>query len=464
MWGPIPGWPTPRPVSAGTWTPGWWRTTQPLVELLPEGRVPVIEQLSTASLIASGSLGSAARLELVMPVHAVGVTAAGVFSAPGDLRLGGVIPAWRPRGLRPGLALAPSVWLPTGSPLNQVGNPGVGGGAVVSIAQEIGAFGWVANAGARVGRQEPERNLRAGAGPVAGLGAHYLATDALALTAELAMQGETGFQSAPLELGAGARMRLGRGVWTTLGGAAGLNDAVGSARWRAVLGVGWSHRAPEMQVFVVADERQPDGDRDGDGISDLEDACPDRAETVDGFTDEDGCPELDGDGDGVPFERDLCPREAIYPEQDPRYSDGCPKLAELSGDKIIITQSIFFEEGRSEILPVSYEVLRAVSAIIREHPELDGVLVEGHTNHNGSAELNYRLSEDRAAAVVRWLMADGVDRNRLLAKGYGYDVPLVDPGEPDAERINRRVEFTVVEIEDVPKSERMPDPSLLPER
>jgi predicted outer membrane repeat protein len=437
---------------------------QPLTELLPDGREPVLKQLSTANLLVSGSLGPRSRLELVMPVHAVGVSAAGVFSAPGDLRLGGVIPAWSPTGARPGVALAPSVWLPTGREADYVGNPGVSGGAVVAVAQEIGAFGWAVNAGARVGRQEADRNVAAGAGPLAALGGHVLVTDALAVSAELAVQGEAGFTSFPLEATAGARWRLKRGVWTSLGGGAGLNDAPGAASWRALVGVGWSHRAPEMEVFLVADEIAPERDRDGDGLADVVDECPDQPETFDTFEDEDGCPELDGDGDGVPFERDACPEEPIYPEQDPRYSDGCPKLAELSGDKIIITQSIFFTEGSAEILPVSFEVLEAVAAIILDHPELDGVLVEGHTNNNGAAELNYELSEDRAAAVVEWMREQGVSRHRLFSKGYGFDVPLVDHDSPDAERINRRVEFTVLEIDDVPDEQRRVDPTLLPDR
>ena len=438
---------------------------EPLVEQLPTGNEAVIEQLSTANVVVSGSLGSFTRLEVVMPVHAVGVAAnTGLFSAPGDLRVGGVIPAFRPKGLRPGVALAPSVWFPTGSAQDLVGNPGVSGGAVVAVAQEIGSFGWAMNAGARIGSRSPERNVESGAGPLAGLGGHYLATDALAFTAEVAVQGDSGWSSFPLEAGGGARLRLRRGVWTTAGAAVGLNDAVGSARWRAIVGVGWSHRAPEMEVYVLADETIPDGDRDGDGFMDSVDACPDQAETIDGFDDDDGCPELDGDADGVPFARDACPEEPIYPEQDPRYSDGCPKLAELSGDKIIITQSIFFEEGRATILPVSFAVLEAVADIVQEHTELDGILVEGHTNDNGSAELNYRLSEDRARAVVRWLIDAGVDRNRLIDKGYGFDLPLVEHDAADAARINRRVEFTVVTLEDVPDSDRMPSPELLPDR
>ena len=65
------------------------------------------------------------------------------------------------------------------------------------------------------------------------------------------------------------------------------------------------------------------GDRDGDGIPDSADACPDEPEDKDGFQDEDGCPDPDNDGDGIPDSRDKCPNE---PEDKDGFQDedGCP--------------------------------------------------------------------------------------------------------------------------------------------
>ena len=190
-------------------------------------------------------------------------------------------------------------------------------------------------------------------------------------------------------------------------------------------------------------------DRDGDGLVDSVDNCPDQPETVDGFTDEDGCPELDGDGDGVPFERDICPREAIYPEQDPRYSDGCPKLAALAGERITVADPVFFEEASVRILPGAIPVLNAVYQEIVDHPEVMNLLIEGHTNNNGSARYNYDLAERRARAVAEWLVDKGVDRNLLIHKGYGFDRPLLPHSHPDAKTVNRRVVFTVMRPEEM---------------
>ena len=409
-----------------------WR---PLVEVLPEGRTPLISNLSTANIAMSGSLGARTRLEAVVPVHAYGVGPTGSFAAMGDARLGAVVPAWSPAGIRPGLAIAPSVWIPTGSEDRMVGNPGISAGGVVTVAQELGRLGWVANVGARAGRFEPERNLRAGAGPLVGVGAHYAVTDALTVATEATVQGSTGFSSWPVELMASGRIRLRGGSWATVGVGAGLNDAVGASTARVVIGGGFNKRnepPPEVMLqyvetiveIEVEPEFDPLGDDDGDGVLNGDDRCPD-----------------------VP----------IYEAQDPRFSDGCPKLAELSGDRIIITQSIFFREASATIQRKSFDVLDEVARILIEHPEIDALLIEGHTNDNGGPEYNYRLSEDRAVSVMRHLIDEGVDRNRLVAQGYGYDVPLVEHDHADAKQVNRRVEFTVVKRSEEPGDARIPD-------
>jgi outer membrane protein OmpA-like peptidoglycan-associated protein len=86
--------------------------------------------------------------------------------------------------------------------------------------------------------------------------------------------------------------------------------------FRMTTGVVWS-----PQPAGVAEVGR--GDRDGDGIPDVSDACPDEAEDKDGFQDDDGCPDLDNDGDGIPDISDACPDE---PEDRDGFqdTDGCP--------------------------------------------------------------------------------------------------------------------------------------------
>jgi outer membrane protein OmpA-like peptidoglycan-associated protein len=66
-------------------------------------------------------------------------------------------------------------------------------------------------------------------------------------------------------------------------------------------------------------------DSDKDGIKDAEDACPDQPEDLDGYEDEDGCPDLDNDGDGIPDEYDACP-DLAEDKDNFEDDDGCPDL------------------------------------------------------------------------------------------------------------------------------------------
>ncbi|HND33258.1 MAG TPA: OmpA family protein, partial [Myxococcota bacterium] len=296
------------------------------------------------------------------------------------------------------------------------------------------------------------------AGAAMGLGASVRAGERFSTAVEFSGESEFGFASLPVEGTLSARYRLPVGAWATAGAAMGLTGGVGASRWRLFAGVGWSFRK-EDHVIEVVELEHPEADRDGDHLVDREDLCPDQAETVDTFADGDGCPELDGDQDGVPFVRDQCPEKPIFAAQDPRYSDGCPQVAELAGDRITIAETIFFKEGRADLLPESERVLGAVRDLMQAHPTLGPVLISGHTNQNGAEEFNWRLSDARAYAVMSWLVEQGVDPARLISKGFGESQPLVDPRSAEAEVRNRRVEFQVLEAVARPEGARQLSPA-----
>ena len=95
--------------------------------------------------------------------------------------------------------------------------------------------------------------------------------------------------------------------------------------------------ATEPKYRIVAGFRYaPLGrDRDGDGVLDRDDKCPDQAEDRDGFEDEDGCPDPDNDRDGIPDARDKC-RDAAEDFDGFQDEDGCPDLDD-DGDGILDT-------------------------------------------------------------------------------------------------------------------------------
>jgi len=70
--------------------------------------------------------------------------------------------------------------------------------------------------------------------------------------------------------------------------------------------------------------------------------------------------------------------------------------------------------------------------------------IEGHTDSTGSAALNQKLSEGRAAAVVEYLTANGVDGNRLQSKGFGETKPIATNKTATGRRANRRVEILLI--------------------
>jgi outer membrane protein OmpA-like peptidoglycan-associated protein len=138
-------------------------------------------------------------------------------------------------------------------------------------------------------------------------------------------------------------------------------------------------------------------------------------------------------------------------------------LATLERDRIVVHENIFFYENSDQIrLDSSTAVLSAVADILREHPEVKHLLVEGHTNDNGPRGYNVRLSQRRAESVLRWLVSSGIDDYRLIAKGYGFDRPLVPHDDPLSDRANRRVEFTVLRSDEEPEDSRIPEQAELP--
>ncbi len=185
-------------------------------------------------------------------------------------------------------------------------------------------------------------------------------------------------------------------------------------------------------------------DRDGDGVPDALDACPNQAgqKTDDPTTN--GCPpDNDRDKDGIPNVEDACPNQAGQRDKDPT-RNGCPK-AFVQGNIIKIVQPVKFKTGSAEILPGadSEDVLTAVRTVLTDHPEIKKVRVEGHTDNKGAAAMNKTLSANRAASVVKWLVARGVDPARLASAGFGQELPVDDNKTEAGRQNNRRVEFHI---------------------
>ncbi|MGH7294935.1 MAG: OmpA family protein, partial [Polyangiaceae bacterium] len=114
-----------------------------------------------------------------------------------------------------------------------------------------------------------------------------------------------------------------------------------------------------------------------------------------------------------------------------------------------IPGEIEFDKGAATIrdTPGSHAVLDTALKILSTSPTITRVRIEGHTDSDGSKDLNLTLSEQRANSVIAWLTQKGIDAKRLHGVGCGAKDPLV-PNTNDANKQkNRRTEFDVEEID-----------------
>jgi outer membrane protein OmpA-like peptidoglycan-associated protein len=196
---------------------------------------------------------------------------------------------------------------------------------------------------------------------------------------------------------------------------------------------------PEDKDGFEDEDGCPDPDNDKDGIPDAADKCPNDPEDKDGFEDADGCPDPDNDKDGIPDVADKCPNEFGVPP------DGCPKkynLVVVTEQKIELKQTVFFDTNRATIKPVSFALLNDVAQAMKDNAKIV-VEVQGHTDSVGDDNFNLKLSQKRAESVRTYLIKKGITSDRMVAKGYGENVPIADNRTAAGRAQNRRVEFVI---------------------
>ncbi|MBX3252178.1 MAG: OmpA family protein [Myxococcales bacterium] len=141
-------------------------------------------------------------------------------------------------------------------------------------------------------------------------------------------------------------------------------------------------------------------------------------------------PAEDEDGDGVPDVDDACPGD---PPGTPVDALGCPLVTDP------VPYPVPFR-GSSLDLATAEPTLERMLSLLARHPTAR-FEVGAHTDGQGAASANLRLSTARARAVVQWLVARGVEASRLEARGYGETMPLTDNRTEESRAINRRVEL-----------------------
>jgi OmpA-OmpF porin, OOP family len=415
-----------------------------------------------------------------------------------DVRVGGRVALLKQDGAVPAAALALSAWIPTGDAESFAG----GGSARYAPSLIVGAdyrrFLWSATLGGRFQKEHVGQLLGS---QVLGGAAVAFKWQTLQIGPEVTLWASAGDRVSTLvQGGAGGEVLLGAryGLGPFLlgaGGGPGVGQGVGTPTYRLFASLAWSAelgappRSGAGAPQVASEEKKatpllptpapvvkpppPPSDIDGDGVADSEDKCPtvvgdarpeavrrgcpadrdrdgiydvdDRCPDEAGFASDDparnGCP-VDTDGDGILDTLDACPNEQGKATLDPK-TNGCPAAVRVEGTQIVLLQQVIFETARAEIKPDSFGLLEQVVSVLKQHPEIARLAVDGHTDNRGAEKANINLSQRRALSVVHWLTEHGIDARRLEARGFGPRRPLADNATEAGRTKNRRVEFLI---------------------
>lgn len=141
----------------------------------------------------------------------------------------------------------------------------------------------------------------------------------------------------------------------------------------------------------------------------------------------------DKDGDGVYDQNDRCPNTEAGKKVDQR---GCPEI-------LLTMHGINFNTDSSKILPDSESILAQAKDALEDSVGVS-VIVEGYTDNTAGYSYNQLLSERRAIAVLKYLVANGIEKSRLVSVGKGENSPVASNNTKEGRYQNRRVELRTV--------------------
>ncbi len=118
-------------------------------------------------------------------------------------------------------------------------------------------------------------------------------------------------------------------------------------------------------------------------------------------------------------------------------------LQPIEADAIVVLKNIFFDLGKFDLKPESTIELDNIFQLLKENPTLK-IQISGHTDNIGKATDNMTLSNNRAQAVVKYLVSKGIEPARLTFKGFGATKPVADNATEEGKARNRRTELQVI--------------------
>ena len=118
----------------------------------------------------------------------------------------------------------------------------------------------------------------------------------------------------------------------------------------------------------------------------------------------------------------------------------------LESGRLVLPGPILFRPGSADLLKESEPVLWVIADFLEAKPSITRLRIEGHADDGAPPDAAQALTEGRALAVARWLVAKGADPKRLIAAGFGSSKPLVPNDTPENKATNRRIEVRPAEL------------------
>ena len=194
-------------------------------------------------------------------------------------------------------------------------------------------------------------------------------------------------------------------------------------------------------------------DTDNDTKSDVIESAildADNDGVVDELDSEDSNPNNDSDGDGVSnIDEKRAGTNPLDPRSLPQSKLQTTKVKEEAKkavgeiSEILKIEHIKFEVDSSTITPEGIKTIQKIAIILKKYPDAK-LEIGGHTDSDGSAEYNQKLSQERVDMVKKALIEFGINGDNLTTKGYGESKPLVPNTSAENKAKNRRVEFKII--------------------
>ncbi len=304
------------------------------------------------------------------------------------------------------LALVGDVWLPTGNKEMLQGDSFRGSLRLAFDAVAASNVRLGLNVGYLFRESTKISNLDVRDALTMGAGAEVALTPAFRMTAELfgkvAVTADSiDRRNSPLEALLGGKYQSTSGMFAEAGGGLGLVSGFGTPKFRLFAGLGYA--LPVVEETIVYDEP---------------------------VVEEEPAPVVE--------------EKPVVVEQPVVQAPPVMVMIDVEKKQIVIHESVYFELNLDVIEQRSYDILNGVAKILKENPEIN-IRVEGHTDNTGTTQINKPLSNQRAAAVKSYIVAQGVDEGRLTSVGFGSERPITDNVTDGGRAKNRRVEFHIVE-------------------